>query len=51
LENAQKLSGRAITKAFADLGYKGHGVKQTEVILSQGIKSQTQTSVKAAKRY
>lgn len=48
LAHAQKMSGVAITRSFADLGYKGHGVTETEVILARqkGLKPALKRALK-----
>jgi len=38
LEHAEKISSRSIKKVFVDRGYKGHGVKEKEVIVSRSRK-------------
>lgn len=43
------MSGHAIDKSFVDLGYKGHDVKDTEVIMSRQ-KNLTNSLKKALKR-
>lgn len=49
LNHATKMSGHAIDKSFVDLGYKGHDVEDTEVIMSRQ-KNLSKALKKALKR-
>lgn len=50
LEQACRLSGRPISQAFVDRGYKGHGVTQSQVYLSGQRRGITKSLKKALKR-
>ena len=38
LMHAEKISGESIDKAFVDKGYKGHGMKDREIVISKSRK-------------
>lgn len=50
LDQAEKLSGQAIKRAFVDRGYKGHGVEGCEVYISGQRRGITKAVKKQLKR-
>ena len=50
LDKAEQLSGKKISQAFADKGYKGHGIKDKEVFLSGSGRGKSRSLRKAIAR-
>jgi transposase, IS5 family len=50
LEQVKRLTGRMIERCFVDRGYRGHGIKETEILISGQKRGMTPQMKKELKR-
>ncbi len=50
IEQVQRVTGRIVQRSFADRGYRGHGIKDTEVLISGRKRGMTPQMKKELKR-
>ena len=50
IEQVQRITGRIVERSFADKGYRGHGIKDTQVLISDRKLGMTPQMTKELKR-